>query len=313
MSQKRITQRRKQARQRQTLWLVIGGGMAVALISGAVWWVSRGGVGNSGATPLSRLSTNDFHSLAFSPTKPDTAFFGHHGGLMVSSDGGRIWRPASLQNADAMALAAPPSNPQIMYAAGHDVLVKSTDGGATWQSLTTNLPGTDIHGFAADPQNADHVFANVAGFGIWGSQDGGATWELLSSSAPRSAFNLAVGKTAQTLYVAAGEAALWRSEDGGKTWSPLSGLPGGGAVAVAYDSTTERLYVTTLGNGAGLYVSNDAGATWTALELKGTLLAIALSPQDSKHLLVVDEGGRVYASRDGGITWSGNKHEEVLP
>lgn len=307
MSQKRLTQRRQQTHQRQTTRLVIGGVIAIALLSLGGWWLSRSG---SSAPFISRLSTNDFHSLIFSPTEPNTVFFGHHGGMMVSRDSGHTWQPASLQNADAMALAAPPSSPQIMYAAGHDVLVKSTDGGMTWQALTTNLPGTDIHGFAADPQNADHVFANVVGTGIWSSQDGGMTWAPLPSSAPPSTVNLAVGKNAQTLYVAVyaatGEPGLWRTENGGQTWSSVSGAPSDGGVAVAYDSSTGRLYVTTLGNTAGLYASSDDGATWTALGLKGTLLALAVSPLDSKHIIAVDEAGRVYASRDAGATWSGN-------
>lgn len=223
---------------------------------------------------------------------------------MVSRDGGRTWRPAPLQNADAMALAAPPSNPEVMYVAGHEVLVKSTDGGDTWQSLIAHLPGTDIHGFAADPQNADQVFAHVVGSGLFGSRDGGLTWERLSSSAPASTVNLVVGETARTLYAAASGAGLWRSQDGGQTWSLLAGVPGSGAMAVAYDSNTGRLYVTTLGNDAGLYASDDEGATWTALGLKGILLAFAVSPLDSGHLLAVDNAGRVYASRDGGLTWS---------
>ena len=166
-------QREKLIRQ-QRRWLVVVGIILVMLTVGR-WFLTSRGV-SSNASPISQLSTRDFHALAFSPTQPDTIYFGHHSGLMVSRDGGRTWQPAPLQNADAMALAAPPSNPQVMYAAGHDVLVKSTDGGASWHSLTTNLPGTDIHGFTVDPQNAEHVYAHVVGFGIWGSQDGGATW-----------------------------------------------------------------------------------------------------------------------------------------
>ena len=298
----------RQQRQRETLirqqrsWLVVVGIILVILTVGRWFLTSRGT--SSNGSPISRLSTRDFHALAFSPTQPDTIYFGHHSGLMVSRDGGRTWQPASLQNADAMALAAPPSNPQVMYAAGHDVLVKSTDGGANWHPLTTNLPGTDIHGFAADPQNAEHVYAHVVGFGIWGSQDGGATWALLSATAPQSTFNLIVGQDIKTLYAAAGEAGLFKSADGGKTWSRLSGAPGGGAMAIAYDHVMARLYVTTLGNGAGLNVSSDNAATWSALNLTGTLLAVAVSPQDSKHLLVVDDAGRVYSSTDAGATWS---------
>ena len=75
-------------------------------------------------------------------------------------------------------------------------------------------------------------------------------------------------------------------------------------MAIAYDPVMARLYVTTLGNGAGLDVSSDDGATWGALNLTGMLLAVGVSPQDSKHLLVVDDAGRVYSSHDGGATWS---------
>ena len=301
MKKARIEVRRQQARRRQVAQWSIGGSLVVALIAVAGWLLSRGG----GGTPfISRLSTSDFHSLAFSPTKPETVFFGHHGGLMVSDDGGRTWRPASLHNADAMALAAPPFNPQIMYAAGHGVLTKSSDGGLTWQTLAANLPGTDIHGFAAAPQDANHVFAYVVGFGIWASQDGGLIWQLLSATVPTSTFNLVIGQTEQTLYAAAGQAGLWRSQDGGNTWAAMPSMPGGGMVALAFDSSGGRLFATATGNEAGLYASGDDGATWTALGLKGALLAIAVSPLDPKHMLAVDQTGRVYASRDGGATWT---------
>lgn len=285
--------------------MLVWAGVAIALITGMVfvWWQSRN---ESGTPSISRLSTNDFHALAFSPNEADTVFFGHHGGLLVSRDGGRSWHPTSLQNTDAMALAAPPANPQIMYAAGHDVFVKSADRGETWQAVTHNLPGTDIHGFAVDPQNADHVFANVVGTGLWSSRDGGVTWQSLSPDAPRSTFNLAVGETSQTLYAAAGQAGLWRSADGGGTWSALPNVPDSGAVTVTFDVSQGRLYVTTAGNAAGLYFSNDEGVTWTASSLKGTLLALAVSPLDPQHVLVVGEGGLVFASRDSGVTWSGN-------
>jgi len=300
----KASKRKQQTRPRQmSRWLIVSGVIVLGLALGGGWLYARNPAQSGNAQPLSRLSTRDFHSLAFSPTEPDTVFFGHHDGLLVSRDGGRTWRSTALQNADAMALAAPAANPQVMYAAGHDVFLKSTDAGQTWQPVSTNLPGTDMHGFAVDPQDASHVYTHVVGSGIFSSQDGGTTWTLLSSTVPDTTFNLAVGETAQTLYAAAGQAGSLHSSDGGQNWSTLSSVPGGGAVALAYSPANKRLYVTTLGNAAGVYASDDGGTHWIPLGLKGTLLAIAISPLDPNRLIAVSDRGDIYASRDGGLTW----------
>src|SRR6266508_1052113 len=91
--------------------------------------------------------------------------------------------------------------------------------------------------------------------------------------------------------------------DYGQTWAKVSQPPDEGAVAVTYVRAKGRLYVTTVGNAAGLYVSEDNGQSWKAMGLKGTLLAIAVSPLDPNHIVVVNDQGEVYASRDGGATW----------
>lgn len=254
------------------------------------------------AIPISRLQTQDFHSLAFSSSEPDTVYFGHHGGLLVSHNGGRDWQPTSLQNADAMALAAPPSDPSIMYAAGHNVFFRSEDGGRTWQPVRTDLPGLDIHGFAADPDRPELVYAHVVGFGIFRSLDAGESWELRSPTI--AAVNLAVGAEEDILYATAGRSGLLGSSDGGRTWSQVPGPPGGGVIAIVFDRSTGRLFVTSPGSAAGAYLSEDGGETWAPLNLEGTLLAMAVSPHDPERLIAVDDHGRVYASRDGGETWS---------
>src|SRR6266545_4905416 len=172
MSKPRERERRRIKKKQQRSWQLAAGGIALLLIAGIFFLLFSRGTENSEVRPISRLTTADFHSLAFSPTEPETVFFGHHDGLLVSHNGGRDWQPTTLSNADAMALAAPPSNPKIMYAAGHDVFYKSTDAGKTWTIVTTDLPGLDIHGFAVDPENADRVYAHVVGFGIFTSEDG---------------------------------------------------------------------------------------------------------------------------------------------
>jgi len=298
----RVRVKKNQQRSRQ---LMTGGIVLVVIAALAFLFLSNGGSESSSARAISRLSTSDFHSLAFSLTEAETVFFGHHGGLLVSYNGGRDWESTTLTNADAMALALPLSDPQIMYAAGHDVFFKSTDAGQTWESVGTNLPGTDIHGFTVDPENANRVYAHVVGFGIFGSVDGGSNWTQLSRAVPSSTFNLAVGEDSQTLYAAAGEAGLLRSTDGGQTWATASEAPDEGAIALVYSPAGGRLYVSTLGNQAGLYVSDDDGQTWTFAGLKGTFLAIAVSPLDSNHIIAVNDQGEVFASRDGGISWLG--------
>lgn len=293
---------KKRQQKRQSHWLIF---IVIALTLIATIWIvlSRKSSENNGINPIGRLNTNDFHSLAFSLTEPETVYFGHHQGLLVSHNGGKDWESTALGGVDAMALALPSSNPQIMYAAGHDVFFKSGDGGQTWESVSTDLPGSDIHGFAVNPEDASEVYAHVVGYGIFGSEDGGSTWELLSDIAPSSTFNLAVGKNSETLYAATGDAGLWQSLDGGRTWIAVKNIPDSGAIALTYVHANRRLYVTTLGDLAGLYVSDDNGQSWKSAGLSGTLLAVAVSPLDPNHIVVVNDQGEVFASRDGGLTW----------
>jgi photosystem II stability/assembly factor-like uncharacterized protein len=302
MSNQKERNRIKREQKRRSQW-VISAGVILLLLAGAWIVFSNRQPASSAMHPISQLTTADFHSLAFSLTEPETVYFGHHGGLLVSHNGGKDWEPTTLSGADAMALGLPSSNPQIMYAAGHDVFYKSVDGGVTWESVSTDLPGIDIHGFAVDLENADLVYAHVVGFGIFGSKDGGNTWTLLSDSAPTSTYNLTVAENSETLYVAAGDAGLWKSQDGGVTWALVQSVPDSGAIALTYVHSNGHLYVTTLGNSAGLYVSHDNGRSWKPAGIKGVLLAVAVSPHDPEHIIAVNDQGEVFASRDGGLSW----------
>ena len=303
MSKQKERMRKRKQQKKQYRWLMVAGVLIV--LAAGLWIVlaSRQSSKNS-MLPISRLSTNDFHSLAFSPTEPETVFFGHHDGLLVSDNGGKDWQSTTLTNTDAMALGVPPSSPQTMYVAGHNVFVKSTDGGKTWQSVPANLPGLDIHAFAVDPENPNKVFAYAVSFGLFGSVDGGISWEALSVTVPSSIHSLTLGEDDQTLYAAAGGAGLWNSQDGGQTWMPVQNVPANGAIAVAYVRANGRLYLTTLDPAAGLYCSDDGGQTWVSTGLNDTLLAVAISQLDPDHIIAVNDQGEVFASRDGGLSWS---------
>src|SRR5437016_5064897 len=77
---------RSPRRNRRPLALLVLALVVVGVAVGA--YVVRGQSPESGAgvRPLATLSTADFHALAFSPDNPDTAFFGHHNGIMRTED-----------------------------------------------------------------------------------------------------------------------------------------------------------------------------------------------------------------------------------
>ena len=87
------------------------GALAVAVLGG--------GQSVGGVTAWATLRTPDVHSLAFDPADPQHLFFGHHGGLLETKDGGRSWQPTALRGADAMNVA--PSAGGFFQIAGHDV------------------------------------------------------------------------------------------------------------------------------------------------------------------------------------------------
>ena len=302
MSKQKERSRQRKQQKAQSRWLMAAGILIV--LAAGLWIVFSSSRSKSNSTlPISRLTTNDFHSLAFSATEPETVFFGHHDGLWVSQNGGKDWRATTLTNTDAMSLGVPPSSPQTMYAAGHNAFVKSDDGGKTWQSVPADLPGLDVHAFTVDPENPNKVFAYVVSFGLFGSEDGGISWEALSVTVPTSIHSLTLGEDDQSLY-AAGGAGLWQSQDGGRNWAPVQNLPDNDVIAVTYVRGNSRLYVTTAEPAAGLYYSDDGGRTWASTALSGTLLAVAVSPLDPDRIIAVNDQGEVFASRDGGISWS---------
>ncbi|MEO7427642.1 MAG: hypothetical protein ABI036_20830, partial [Fibrobacteria bacterium] len=91
-------------------------------------------------------------------------------------------------------------------------------------------------------------------------------------------------------------AGLWKSADRGSTWSQVSTFAkpasGDGIGFVLFDKTraaggvTQRIILGTLNAGANLFLSEDAGKTWTTMALP------ALSKQVMPQRAVLSPGGR---------------------
>lgn len=291
-------------RNRNKVW---AGLLAVTLVAAIAVFVSlrssepSDGVAASSLQPsIYRFDTADKHALAFVPTNADQILFGHHGGLMRSLDGGRTFE-ATPSGFDAMNLVFDPAAPKTVFAAGHDVLAKSTDAGITWSPVAADLPGLDVHAFAASTE-AGRYYAFAGGYGLYVSADGGTSWTLRSDSAPPGTHSI-IELPDGTLVVGATDAGILRSEDGGRTWvSSRAGIDSGVIFSVKGHPSGARLYA---GTSAGLFVSDDEGRTWAPTALNDAMIvSVAVNPSDGLEVMAIERGGRLYHSTDGGTTWS---------
>lgn len=302
---KEEARQRARRRQHQRLLARLGGLGAVVLLLGfGIWWVAlRDDAGATGEQALYQFSTDDFHALAFDPVDADTVYFGHHGGLQVSRDGGGSWNDTNLTGVDAMQLAMPASDSQRLYAAGHGVFYVSSDGGMTWREQPNNLPGLDLHTFAGSPSDPMRLYAAPAGQGLFTSSDGGATWEVAAMPPGEMGMTALVVSPDDPLhlYAGGGNDTLLESTDGARTWQALPGPPGTVmAVAAALDGQATLYAATAQG-----FFKQARGGGWErqSIEPDGVILAIAVSPVEPSRIAALDQSGNFYRSDDGGQSW----------
>src|SRR5580658_4525573 len=127
-----------------------------------------------------------------------------------------------------------------------------------------------------------------------------------------------------TFYFGAVGGGVWKTENAGRTWQPIMDsqpVASIGALAVA-PSDSRTLYVgsgeadmrSDIIHGNGMYVSHDAGASWSRIGLDDSrqIGRILVDPRDAHTLLVAALGHAygpndvrgVYRSTDGGATWN---------
>lgn len=247
--------------------------------------------------PWARLGTEDVHSLAFAPGSTEHLYFGHHGGIHESQDGGRTWTPLPVQ-ADAMGMR--PAADGSIVIAGHEVFVGSTDGGQSWSPIAADLPNIDIHAFARDPLDPGRMWAYLAEGGVFESTNGGTHWTKVYDGHIPFIAATTDGSSVALVGIEPFQG-FARSADGGRTWSPVSRPQAFPTFSI---NATQDGRVVTLGVSDGLIRSEDGGATWATIALPGPAFAIALS-NDGRTMAVVTRTTDFYRSSDGGRTWPG--------
>lgn len=261
----------------------------------------------SGNGELSVLKTPDYHSMAISPADPNLVLYGHHGGVLLSRDGGRSWEATNLEGEtdDAMGMGFADARGEVVLAAGHDTFFRSTDGGRTWERVQPDLPRTDVHGLAATPGEPGRILAFVVGSGLYRSDDGGDSWTRAATDLPVDILNVSAGPD-DVVYAVSMGAGILKSTDGGMTFAPLDPLPS--LVASVATSASDGDVVYAGGAGA-LYRSTDGGSSWErrAIPGGGQVMIVTVNPADPMDVMLLvirgDDAGYVFRSEDGGQTW----------
>jgi hypothetical protein len=288
-------------------------------LSGTPTWVEQGPAtlvaGEAGVAPNDNVS-GALESIAVNPNNPAQ--------ILVGTANGGVWRTT---NAD-------PNNPAAI----------------SWTPLTDQLPSLAIGAVAYDASDASgNTF--YAGTGRWSSggdgglavglyktTDAGAHWTQLGATtlAGHRVKALVVNgptllagtidgvgddATIRTSYKTLG-GGLFRSTDGGTTFAQVvgNGLPAGAVPSLLPDpGNPRRVYAAVIGtNSAGVFRSDDAGATWTAVNT-GLADPTTLAGVADIELTAQNVGGtttlfaglardktilNVYTSGNGGAGWT---------
>jgi hypothetical protein len=174
-------------------------------IAGVLYKSSDGGqtFQQSGAVPVDDAGYPPlWRSIAFDPSNPSIAYaagdpgayFGEHGFVLRTVDGGSHWTDLGVGGSGAFSVAIDPETPSTIYLATRDGLRKSFDGGASF----VPLPGP-TGALVIDPVEPSTIFSGGA-TGVFQSLDGGGTWSPLGLGLSGEVTSLAIEPDGKRLY-----------------------------------------------------------------------------------------------------------------
>jgi photosystem II stability/assembly factor-like uncharacterized protein len=240
------------------------------------------------------------------PGQPDHFYFGSvNGGVWESANAGRTWNPIfDAQPVGSIgAIAVAPSDPRVIYVGTGEAdmrsdiadgigMFRSTDAGKTWKRIGL-ADSAQIGKIVVDPNDANvayvaalgHQYGPSAERGVFKTTDGGTTWsKVLYKNADTGAIDLAMDPSdPKTVF-----ASLWQTRR--PPWN---------------------VYPPSNGPGSGIYVTHDAGATWSqltnGLPARVGHVGLTISAANPKRVYAMVDAppndGGVYRSDDGGATW----------
>jgi photosystem II stability/assembly factor-like uncharacterized protein len=223
------------------------------------------------------------------------------------------WEPFSQglpSYALTLAVAADPSRPGVLYAGTYHPpgLWRSDDDGETWVRDDQGLENQPVFALHWDPVRSQWWAG--AGDGLYFRSAQGEAWQ--SANLPQEpAYALAQDHAGQLVLALAGAYSEPGQKGGlfllanGETWNQLPmGQPGpeSNPLALSVSPDGQDLYVGTAGD--GLWISHDAGATWSSVpQMAGDYVSALLVDAEAGAWAYARTLKQVYRSDDGGRTW----------
>ncbi len=290
---------------------------------------------NGGTSWQEVLSNENINAVEFSLADRDIAYAGSAAAIYRSADGGQTWRkvsagaegwgPPGVRAGFPIDFQVDPRNANHVFAnnyGGGNFL--SEDGGRTWTIASAGYTGAQVRDIAVDPSNAAVVYA-AARSGFFVSANGGDSWAGLNTP---PAFNLewnavAVDPSSSQHVLAANnwDPILLASSNGGQTWNWAGDRLRDGmawrAIAFApsdsrtvYAGSSAFFSAGVFDNrmpAAGVYVSHDGGATWTAandaISAQANVIDLAIDPCDPQVVYAATGTSGLLRRSDGGRSW----------
>jgi len=162
------------------------------------------------------------------------------GALVQSRDGGRTWIDRVKQGPyDTHTLATHRKMPKRLYSSAGDGYFESFDYGESWNSQTEGLRHHYLHGLAVDSSDPQNVIVS-ASLGAW-----------------------------QAHNIENANSVLYKRSADGETWKNVSkGLPESkGTIITILASNPNSAGEFYALNNHGIFISDDSGISWVALEI----------------------------------------------